>query len=287
MIPNIFYKYAQDSIIKIVLSSGKLRWSSPLIFNDTNEFQQMPTFKPTIEEDWTKLLDIFCECIYNNLPIDKKLITSQTKLRIIEIKQLKELGYSKDKIKLIKAPISQSEMQNRLKITLEEKDLKKARVLCLTSTYDNKKMWENYSNSHTGCVLGFISIESLDSPTLEAKKVNYINGDRIISTGEDFILNGNTSQLRKQTINSICFTKTMDWSYEEEWRILTWRDNENEEHQDFKFYPQELESITFGIKTTEEYKLEIINIINTKYNLCKIYQMYYNDGKLHRKKLIL
>lgn len=171
-----------------------------------------------------------------------------------------------------------------LRENIETDTLDVYRILCLTKEYDNAAMWSHYSDNHFGCVLAFKPVVELDSPFLEAKQVDYIQGDRIIGSGLDIILNNNMEEIIKKTVQSICFTKTSSWSYEKEWRIMTKRPNSTQNYDDFIFYPEELESITFGVKTTQEDKDEIREIIRSKYPDTIIYQMKNENGLLIRQQ---
>lgn len=287
-IDNLFYKYTSSEVSKLILNSNKIRWSSPLLFNDLNEFQQYPAFSPTIEESWVFLLNKICDFVFDNQEIETKLITNNSKNIIDLIKLLKENGKSKEDIlrEFSISNIKSSDIEKYLRESIEKKSLSIYRVLCLTSDYDNELMWGHYSDNHYGCVLSFKPIKKLVSPFLEAKKVDYVDGERVIGSGLDIILNNdNMSDIIKKTNSSICFTKTQKWSYEKEWRIMTIRPESKQKYDDFLFYPEELESFTFGIRTSKEDKEEITKILNEKYQFTSIYQMKYFDGKLIREPL--
>lgn len=283
---NILYKYTSSKVSKLILNSSKIRWSSPLLFNDLNEFQQYPTFSPTIEESWIFLLNKICNFVFDNQEIKNNLITNHSSNIILLIKLLKENGKSKEDIlKEFSIPnIKSSDIEKYLKESMNNLNI--YRILCLTSDYDNELMWVHYSDNHYGCVLSFKPLKELDSPFLEAKKVDYVYGKRVIGSGLDIILNSNNmSDIIKKTNSSICFTKTQKWSYEKEWRIMTIRPESKQNYDDFLFYPEELESFTFGIRTSKEDKEEITKILNEKYQFTSIYQMKYFDGKLIREPL--
>lgn len=285
---NVYYKYTSSYVTKIILTTSKLRWSSPLIFNDFNEFQQYPTFSPTIEESWSILLNDICNFVYENKSLDISL-TSILNILIKSIQLLKESGKSKEYIlsQFLKSSITSDDVEKYLRENMEIDTLNVYRILCLTKEYDNAVMWSHYSDNHFGCVLAFKPIKELDSPFLEARQVDYIQGDRIIGSGLDVILNTNMKEIIKKIIQSICFTKTSSWSYEKEWRIMTKRPNSIQNYDDFIFYPEELESITFGVKTTQEDKDEIREIIRSKYPDIIIYQMKNENGKLIRQQEII
>lgn len=283
--PNEFYKYASSNTTKIILETSKIRWSSPLLFNDLNEFQQYPIFSPTIEESWVYLLNKICDLIYDKIPFNPSVNAPNLDLMINSIQALKEVGKTRKYIlsKFSTPSIKLDDIKKRLRESMENKNLNTFRILCLTSDFDNEQMWGLYSDNHFGCILSFKSVEELDSVFLEAKEVDYIDGERIVGSGLDVILNNNMNDIIKKTNQSICFTKKKKWFYEKEWRLMTKRPHSNKNYDDFIYYPEELESVTFEVRTTDKDKNEIKKIISEKYPETVIYQMYYENGKLIRR----
>ena len=99
----------------------------------------------------------------------------------------------------------------------------------------------------------------------------------------DFLLYGDTQELRRKTIEAIYYTKQVNWAYENEWRVITWRYNEIDKNfGDYKFYREELESITFGPRANKNDKDSITNMLHTKYCSAKIYEMVNKNGSSER-----
>jgi len=245
----------------------------------------MPIFFPTIQKSWSQLLYLICDSIFEDIPLEKSLITLQSQNMLMMISLLKEQGYSKEKIiKLFeKSEITTEYIQNSIKKVIEEMNINTYRILCLTTEYDNEHMWVNYSDNHSGCVLAFQHIKEKDTPLLVAKQVNYIDGERIVASGMDLILHGDTPQLRTKTLDSICFTKNIKWANEKEWRAITREQNSQNKYKDYKFYSEELESVTFGVNIKDKNKMAIIDLIKSQYPTASMYQMIFNE-KLQRVK---
>lgn len=280
--PKEFYKYTSSLTTKKILNTSKLKWSSPLLFNDINEFNIYPTFSPTIEESWIILLNSICDLLFEKEKLNFE-ITPNLLIYIKSVELLKQNGFSKEDIlsKLSDTPITTDVVETRLKESIEEKSLNSYRVLSLTEEFDNELMWSHYSDNHYGCLLSFQPIKELDSPFSECKKVDYVEGNRVIGSGLDIILNQDFSTLNKETIQSICFTKSHMWSYEKEWRLITRREYSENDFDYFKFYPQELKSVTFGVRTSISEREEILKILKQKYPNTEIYEMI-NDRKLEK-----
>lgn len=282
--PRILYKYTSASTANIVLSSGRLRWSNPSQFNDLNEFQIMPRFSPSLEEDWEPYLLKLTGFAYNeNLP-NTKMLSQQTLILLSLLRLIKSSVKSEKEMLnkiIMEFPSNNNVMEDLLRVFTKSIKNEFAKVFCLTSSPTNDVMWAHYANNHSGCVLGFR--QHLNSPFSEARPVKYSDGIPIVGTGLDFLLYGDGQELRQKTIEAIYYTKQIRWAYEEEWRAITWRnDEEGKNFGDYKFYAEELESITFGPRVNHREKNCIINIMRTKYNAAKIYEVVNENGNSRR-----
>lgn len=122
-----------------------------------------------------------------------------------------------------------------------EKTISKLGVCCLSQKYNNLLMWAHYGNDHKGVVLKFKMDKDLSffSPLFKVDycadfpKYNYFKNNK----GLDHI------QVK---------TKSIDWAYEEEMRII------KEKEGLYQFNKIALFSIYFGLRTPQD---EIDNII--------------------------
>ena len=53
-VPEPLFKYTTFDTAILILRTGRLRWSSPLLFNDLSEFQRIPRFEPSLDEGLSK-----------------------------------------------------------------------------------------------------------------------------------------------------------------------------------------------------------------------------------------
>lgn len=284
--PPILYKYTTSSTALIVLGTGRLRWSSPRLFNDPAEFQRLPRFDPSLKDALA------------NLP--KAIIGAASGEPGIDVDKLH--GLARQMYDLIKFALSQGmSAEDFLKdIEEEEEDpdsaytemlrnffgenfINQARVMCLTANHSNPAMWANYAEQHAGCLLGFRHLQEHDTPFTEARAVEYFQEPPIICSGLDFFLYGGTKQIREATIDAVCFAKRIEWQYEQEWRVVTWRSNEGTSLSgDYPFVRGELESVTFGLNTSEETKRQVLDLVAT-YPDCSLYQIEHYHGELRRR----
>jgi len=286
--PEKFYKYTTSDTALIILKNGNLRWSSPELFNDISEFKRMPVFAPPVEEAWPHFIQqaidsVYMESNFNNFdkfPLAKPILTL--------IKLLKNKGIERSEVEneFSNCPYNQNYITTTLNKHIKATAYKNARIFCLTTDPVNELMWGYYGGGSAGCVLGFKNRPDLGTPFLEAKKIKYSKEHPVIATGMDFILHGDTPALRKATLEAICYTKDIQWKHEEEWRVITWRDTHDDSgFTDFKFWPEELESVTLGAKIKPDIEAKIKKTITEVYPNCTIYKMQLTNGALSRVQL--
>lgn len=131
-------------------------------------------------------------------------------------------------------------------------------ILCLASYCDNPLMWGHYGNSQKGFCIGFNReklIEELGSK-IDKRKINYspvkynklIPQNKIILAGKDQIMEEATKYLTNRL-----FTKSKDWSYEKEFRIVVI----NFVNKVFKIEGSIINEVIFGYKMNKASKIEI------------------------------
>ena len=191
---------------------------------------------------------------------------------------------------------------------------------CFTKSFHNSSVWAKYADSHKGVCLIFEGIEKGNSNSIELnpktsnnpitlpfRKVNYadrpdeIDFFRTICRTTvpelrelwDTDKDGNLSEIepdgcenvRDNFFNDVTF-KTKHWAYEQEYRLIL-EDNSGKlnekDHRKLTYDFNSLKGIIFGIRTSTEDKMKIIEIIEKK-KKCEgnngthftFYQAYYS-----------
>jgi hypothetical protein len=282
-----FYKYTTSETTEIILANNSLRWSSPTKFNDILEFERIPKLNPSMVDSYYLYMDYIIDVVFNNKVADKNLSNEAAfMINLINFMKTKANHSKEDVIKIIKETplkLTDKDIENEIKKEKNKWKNDKARVLCLTKTPVNKAMWGNYCDNHYGCVLGFKN--NKDSFFNAAKKVEYTDNPNI-GSGLDIFLYGSDNIAEKYN-NYVCFTKSEEWKYEEEWRLLTWRLQEKEDYGDYKFEIEDLDSITFGYRMSDTNRQKIIKIIKDGYINCKIYEILTSEGVFQRKEVLI
>lgn len=246
----------------------------------------MPRFEPSISEAHALLPQVLIDAALRNVVLDNTRLGVQIQALLALVQMLINAGVDKSKILQVLAhenPDADSKVEQGLREHFDGLSPSQARVLCLTSKFDNEVMWGTYADSHCGHVLGFTHIPDLSTTLTEARQVAYSDKPVVVGSGLDFLLYGDTPELRSKTMDAVCFSKKSSWSYEQEWRVLTWRPEEADStFGDYKFYPKELESVTFGARATPQ-SIEIMDCLISKgYPHVAKYRMESNRGELRR-----
>lgn len=139
-------------------------------------------------------------------------------------------------------------------------------IACFMSNCDNLLMWAHYADSHKGVCLKFDILEDTDffSP---AKKVVYAKDYPIY----------NYLEKKNDFVNQMFFTKSKEWEYEGEVRVL------KNKKDNYQFKESSLKELIFGCNISENDKKTLTKIIRQYYPNTKIKQAVKNDSKFELK----
>jgi hypothetical protein len=281
--PGAFYKYLSVEATESVLSRGRLRWSSPLLFDDPTEFQRMPRFSPSMQDSGSTFVKTLVDLAAGAAHLDEARFSSKAKILLESLHLLVKTGLNrKELINDIGLPASNGDQwfEVAMKGFVETLTLESTRVLCVTTDGDSDTMWERYAEKGRGALLEFRHIPELSTPLLAAKQVMYATEPPVVGSGLDFLLYGDTHELRARCLDAIIYTKKAEWHDQREWRAVTWRtDQGGARYGDYSFHDAELASVTVGAKASESWALEIRHLVATRYPTC---QFLWNRGQCAR-----
>lgn len=285
-VPSNLYKYMSAGTAKLVLESRKLRWSCPSLFNDINELQRMPAFNPSIEASKVEYLKTILDVAYGECELSKQL-SAESSFLVSLVQVLKSQGVSKDVLydELAAMELNLSSLEDTLRNETERYNNGDLRIVCLSEDSNNEVMWAHYGDNHKGCMFEFCHIEELDTPFQMARKVAYTDNVPHLGSALDFLLYDERDKLLTKTSDAIYYSKTANWAYEKEWRVMTRRPNGVKRYSDFEFYKDELVSVTFAARIADDEQEELINLIKIKYPQCKMYKMQSTKGKFERVEI--
>lgn len=246
-----FFKYTSADTARIVLTNKKLRWSSPILFNDPFDVPRELSFGITPDE-FVQASARRMTHLINNPPDDTSHLSPKMRLIIEAVKkgisaELKaELLAGVHEVVASQRPsgASMDELRKLWKAWLPDH-----RILCLTESPAHAAMWYHYADKYRGVVLEFRCVDELDSAWLGAKPVTYPASKPPIYTADGWaeLLTLQNEAAIRAMLHAATYTKSPDWSYESEWRVASFkRPTDTGNFSDYGFGRQELGAVYFG-----------------------------------------
>lgn len=243
-----------------VLADNLICFNNPLNFNDPFEFNVSFDLSTLISTLHTKMLSLNLEesLSASDLAFFKSLPKSHQNAASKEFRKNIELSLYKNEENYLNSATSAFKEfnDNFIKIT---------RVLSLTETPNNILMWGHYSQSHRGFVIEF-------------DRENYFFNQKKSETDEYGFLRKVNYQKELPLNNpysaeqiSHFLTKSLDWKYECEWRMLLISTDSDKRIRigdkifDLYHFPTSaIKNIILGCNCSEALKIEIENIIRSR-----------------------
>lgn len=274
---RFFYKYVTASVAKIVIATRKLRWSSPLLFNDPFDITQELRLNFDEHELASALTNRVADLLEQGnhaglvqhpllaLLIDRAGRADAT-TRANMAQEMRAIGH--------KATQGQIDALAMLRDKWKEL-VPNFRVLCFSEINDVTPMWHHYADGYRGVVLEFSAEDVVDSAFLVARPIVYQDDPPAIADVNawvDCLLIGKNAIHEKLLIESQ-YVKTAAWAYEKEWRIAsTKRPGEAGLYSDYGYHPQELNGVYFGLKCDPEDCKGIVSLLVDGFDHVRIYE---------------
>jgi hypothetical protein len=141
-----------------------------------------------------------------------------------------------------------------------EENLRAVGVFSVSEEHANTTMWSHYGASHTGICIGYFTDKLFPKNNLKdlIHRVNYKKSDEIRCNAYELFADcccNQDSETYFNIVNTLMSTKSIDWSYEKEWRFI------NEREGGIHIGQDSIHSIYFGMRTKPEEKSTIRNIL--------------------------
>jgi hypothetical protein len=275
---QVFYKYTKVSVAKTVLATRRLRWSSPLLFNDpfdvTRElrlnFDERGLHAAVVERAaWLiEHGDASTSITHHVFGLLIRLaMTASPEVRRAMAAELRS-GAG--------APTpGQAEALREIK-ELWRAMVPTFRILCLSEVNDATPMWYHYADRYRGVVLEFFAVEDVDSALLMARPVAYEDTPSIADANAWASCILHEGDARYQDLfKEYLYVKKCEWSYEKEWRIPApgRRPDDSELFGDYGFNLRELTAIYFGHECPEQDRDDLLRLLAHEFEHVKAYQM--------------
>jgi hypothetical protein len=264
---RFFYKYVSSHVAKIILATRKLRWSSPLLFNDPFDVTQElrlnfneADLHAAVAAEWANLLETGESSYAPSSPWPRAMAAMMAALR--DQPDLR----SRIAASMRRDPGSMTAGQFETFAELRQvwrKLVPDLRVLCLSELNDVTSMWLHYADKYRGAVLQFETFDRLDSVFLAARPVIYQDSPPAIASKEAWArcLLEIGPLTYQDLITEYQYVKTTDWAYEREWRLVTLGAG-TELFEDYGFCSRELAGVYLGTHCSQDDEKEIVGLLS-------------------------
>jgi hypothetical protein len=269
------YKYISSDIWDKILKNKQIRFTQPSLFNDPFEMQpfyesfaeDVEVQKNLNEADLKTIMEEQFLEQYPNLPAEIQ--------NIVPVEFLKSFAALISPLAVENAPAVLDGLTAAISKGLYTGFNDNLGVLALSEKCDNLLMWAHYAQNHKGLVIGFDSehryFHQQLSPSDEFRYVRKVRYSK------------SRPNIRLTTIEDvpdIFLTKSEDWKYEYEWRVMrplvdaAEMINVNDEpiHL-YSFPPDCVAEVIFGCRMSPQLKEEILEYLanDEQYSRVKIY----------------
>jgi hypothetical protein len=208
MTPEHVYKYC-NSLGTDILLKLRLKITPPNRFNDPFEFA--PRMEPSVARK--EALRLIKNKQSQRKIFEKMIANGQFSGSYKQFKKLTLLNREKMVQGVLGGYSEVAADPRRDFIDLASKD---HGLLCLSAVGDNILMWSHYGQSHSGLVIGFDGQHALFSSN-ESKLVEVEYREERVEMG--YIATAHSRKLEEQ-VKAVIRRKSLEWSYEREWRQL-------------------------------------------------------------------
>ena len=250
------YKYCGPHLTSTI-ASGSIRFTPPHVFNDP--FELKPHITAVVSE--SQLNDTYDRAVkkaiaegYDNLDKKTKKLTTRKEFAAMLTEQ-----YRKQKLFL-------PDIANRTRDEITgvlDKEFKNYGMLCLTQNPDSLLMWAHYADSHKGFVIEFDHNSNFFNQKPNTKSHLRRLHDVTYAQSRPSMLLGDIKEF------SIFLTKSIDWAYEMEKRMLIPLSEadrviniKGEDIHLFNFPKSAVKSVILGCRMSTTDEQDIRNIIS-------------------------
>ena len=271
--PESFFKYYSPETGKAVLASGKLKWSSPKLFNDPFDGQIDLLLDPDEEALANEIYNAFMHDMMSPVPIESYISLQMNALInfLRETRQRSGIEFDVKHIRSLRLAAIEGARRAIASFPTVNHQVKQLNLdmcmFCVSEVRDSIEMWGYYAKDHTGIVFEFLPYVG-DSPFSVAKPVNYLPTIPRIS-GAELVKSRDLPML---TLDRISLTKSQKWSHEQEWRIVSTMRDKTKDFELLPFNRNELGSIIFGARISPDNRNEIIELAKRNFPFAKLYQ---------------
>jgi hypothetical protein len=262
-----FYKYMTARVAKIVLTTRKLRWSSPLLFDDPFDVMQELRLNfdgPALQTALTERVALLIEQGDSGVTLRDPMAAALLRTTAGASPDSRRAMANELRQRMAASMSGQTQSLADLK-ALWMKMVPTFRILCLSELNDITPMWLHYADAYKGVLLEFCAVDEVDSAFLVARPVIYQDAPPSVAdldTWVDCLLNQDLPRFLSLFFE-YQYSKTNAWSYQKEWRIASAsRPGETGLAGEYGFHPRELIGIYFGPMCSAEDRTDLCALLS-------------------------
>jgi hypothetical protein len=149
-------------------------------------------------------------------------------------------------------------------------------ICCLTPTKDDLLMWAHYSDNHRGFCVGINTARLLELQHSLTRKNHLLDLVKVIYADKVPEINFYESMLsnrRHENIIDLLCTKSVHWSYEQEFRLIYW-DHTN---TPLSIEQDIISEICLGCRIEEKNRDKILLLLDQKHSSAAVFQAYRHE----------
>ena len=274
--PMQFYKFCTAKVAKINLTTRRLRFSSPLLFNDPFDCYFPPGFRSLRRNvaafekrhyailTGEEILPAGSSAAFNLAPL-VGLIGSVPPEAIERARKNHKAN--------LHAIANQFNRDSQINW---DDTMRRLRLLSLCADGKNPLLWSHYADKHRGVTFEFDASLTGGMPFGIARPVKYRKRVPRAYSRKDFIedaLGLNSLTDASQALLPLVMTKSLEWQYENEWRIVgSASEKEGNLSTDLPFSPRSLSKIFFGCRISSRNRKAIERLATGDFAHVEVFQ---------------
>lgn len=289
--PAILYKYMSAETAIRVLSGQRLRFQSPLRYNDPLDSQWDPLW-PLFTDDSRE---------YERSLVEQSLRDPSSWPADADYEFRDIMGAARRSMTLMPAASRDAhvaDIATQLAGAIEPSERllellhdirRRMRIFCLSETDRSILMWSHYADQHRGVVLGFQSTELESFHQRPLERISYAEGPPRLFDPKEWIRKTffglpDHGELESRS-REWGLTKHTDWSYEREWRFVWIIQNRTTgDFTDISFPGQAVAELVVGCRTDPGRIAEISTLARTVSPGARCFTMSIHPSKFELVK---
>jgi DUF2971 family protein len=274
--PEHFYRFCTARVAKLNLSTRRLRFSSPLRFNDPFDCYFPPQFS-NLRQSVAAFEKRHREILAGKeiLPADSSAAFNVAPLIGLMGSVPPEVVERSRKTYKINVFAVANQFNRESQFDWED-TLRRFRLLSLCAEGKNPLLWSHYADSHRGVAFEFDASFTDAVRFAAAKPVKYRKRVPRAYSRKDFIedaLGLTALPDAARALLPLVTTKSLEWSYENEWRIVGMASEEEQSlFEDLPFSPRSLSRIFLGCHISIRNRKAIERLATGEYAHVEIHQ---------------